>query len=58
MFTFAEFFAGIGLMRMGLERHGWTVAFANDISPQKVDAFDNTPKPLALRTKHGTYTSL
>ncbi len=39
MFTFAEFFAGIGLMRMGLERHGWTVAFANDISPQKYEMY-------------------
>lgn len=26
----AEFFAGIGLMRMGLEREGWRVTFAND----------------------------
>ena len=24
--TFAEFFAGIGLMRMGLEAEGWTIA--------------------------------
>ncbi len=31
--TFAEFFAGIGLMRMGLERQGWSLAFANDIEP-------------------------
>lgn len=33
--VFAEFFAGIGLMRMGLERQGWSLAFANDIDPQK-----------------------
>ena len=33
--TFAEFFAGIGLMRMGLERAGWRVAFANDIDEDK-----------------------
>lgn len=33
--TFIEFFAGIGLMRMGLERQGWALAFANDIDPQK-----------------------
>lgn len=33
--TFAEFFAGIGLMRMGLERAGWQIAFANDIDPMK-----------------------
>jgi DNA (cytosine-5)-methyltransferase 1 len=29
--TFAEFFAGVGLMRIGLEREGWKIAFANDI---------------------------
>jgi DNA (cytosine-5)-methyltransferase 1 len=33
--TVAEFFAGIGLMRLGLDRQGWTTAFANDIDPQK-----------------------
>lgn len=33
--TFAEFFAGIGLMRMGLERAGWKIAFANDIDEDK-----------------------
>lgn len=33
--TVAEFFAGIGLMRMGLERAGWQVAFANDIDEDK-----------------------
>jgi len=33
--TFAEFFAGIGLMRMGLERAGWRIAFANDIDEDK-----------------------
>jgi len=33
--SFAEFFAGIGLMRIGLERAGWRVAFANDIDPVK-----------------------
>lgn len=32
---FAEFFAGIGLVRMGLERAGWRVAYANDIDPKK-----------------------
>lgn len=30
--TVAEFFAGIGLMRLGLEREGWSVVFANDIA--------------------------
>jgi len=33
--NFAEFFAGIGLMRMGLERAGWRIAFANDIDADK-----------------------
>lgn len=33
--AFAEFFAGIGLMRLGLERAGWTVRFANDIDADK-----------------------
>ncbi len=33
--TVAEFFAGIGLMRMGLEAQGWRVVVANDIDAQK-----------------------
>ena len=33
--TIAEFFAGIGLMRLGLERSGWRVTFANDIDERK-----------------------
>jgi len=33
--NFAEFFAGIGLMRLGLETEGWKIAFANDIEPDK-----------------------
>ncbi len=33
--TFAEFFAGIGLVRSGLELAGWEVSFANDIDPVK-----------------------
>ena len=33
--TTAEFFAGIGLMRIGLENAGWRVAFANDIDEDK-----------------------
>lgn len=37
--SFADFFAGIGLMRMGLERQGWTVAFANDIDLQKYEMY-------------------
>ena len=33
--TFAEYFAGIGLMRVGLEKEGWRIMLANDIDPQK-----------------------
>ena len=33
--TVGEFFAGIGLMRIGLERAGWRVAFANEIDEDK-----------------------
>ena len=31
--TVAEFFAGIGLMRMGLAKAGWRTIWANDIDP-------------------------
>ena len=34
--TAAEFFVGIGLMRMGLERAGWNVIWANDIDEDKM----------------------
>lgn len=37
--TFAEFFAGIGLMRMGLERQGWSIAFANDNDERKYEMY-------------------
>ncbi|MEO0969172.1 MAG: hypothetical protein AAFX80_12800 [Cyanobacteria bacterium J06639_18] len=30
--TCAEYFAGIGLVRLGLEQAGWRVLFANDWS--------------------------
>lgn len=33
--TAVEFFAGIGLMRAGLEKSGWSVKLANDIDPTK-----------------------
>jgi len=38
--TVAEFFAGIGLVRLGLEKEGWTIAFANDIDEQKKEMYD------------------
>ncbi len=37
--TFVEFFAGVGLMRMGLEKDGWTLAFANDIDEAKYEMY-------------------
>jgi DNA (cytosine-5)-methyltransferase 1 len=37
--NFAEFFAGIGLMRIGLERAGWGIAFANDIDEDKWEMY-------------------
>ena len=37
--TFAEFFAGIGLMRMGLELDGWKISYANDIDADKQDMY-------------------
>lgn len=33
--TFADFFAGIGLVRLGLEAQGWHSLWANDIDPGK-----------------------
>lgn len=34
-FTAAEYFAGIGLVRMGLEAANWRIDFATDISEKK-----------------------
>jgi DNA (cytosine-5)-methyltransferase 1 len=39
--TFAEFFAGIGLIRLGLEKQGWKVLFANDNDPQKKELYQS-----------------
>ena len=40
----AEFFAGIGLVRMALERAGWSVEYANDIKSFKRDMYrENFP---------------
>lgn len=38
--TVAEFFAGIGLMRLGLEKDHWRVMFANDIDQAKKEMYD------------------
>ncbi|ACL23395.1 DNA cytosine methyltransferase [Chloroflexus aggregans] len=37
--TVAEYFAGIGLVRMGLQSYGWKVIFANDISKKKFEMY-------------------
>lgn len=37
--TIAEYFAGIGLVRMGLQPRGWQVVFANDISDKKHEMY-------------------
>lgn len=37
--TSAEYFAGIGLFRMGLERAGWQVVYANDWSPERAQMY-------------------
>lgn len=39
--TVAEYFAGIGLVRMGLEAQGWRVVYANDISPKKYEMYQS-----------------
>ncbi|MHB8576844.1 MAG: DNA cytosine methyltransferase [Dehalococcoidia bacterium] len=36
---FAEFFAGIGLVRLALEHLGWRCGFANDIDPKKAEIY-------------------
>lgn len=38
--TVAEYFAGIGLVRLGLEQAGWRVRFANDISQRKFEMYN------------------
>jgi len=38
--TFAEYFAGVGLARMGLEAAGWTPVFANDLDEQKLRMYE------------------
>jgi DNA (cytosine-5)-methyltransferase 1 len=37
--SFAEFFAGIGLVRMGLEKQGWNVTYANDMDADKYEMY-------------------
>ena len=52
--AFAEFFAGIGLVRLALDRAGWHTVFANDIDPQKFEIYahnfpDDAPQQYLLR---------
>jgi DNA (cytosine-5)-methyltransferase 1 len=35
----SEYFAGIGLVRMGLEENGWKIIYANDISEKKFEMY-------------------
>ena len=37
--TVAEYFAGIGLVRMGLKPHRWQVRYANDFSEKKFEMY-------------------
>lgn len=37
--TVAEYFAGIGLMRLGLDQAGWQTVFANDIDEKKREMY-------------------
>ena len=59
--TVAEFFAGIGLMRIGLERLGWQTVFANDIDPQKEEMyrsnFSDADRHFVLRDIHNLSSS-
>lgn len=61
--TFAEFFAGIGLLRLALERKGWMARFANDIDPLKAQMYfhnfpDSKDKCFILGDIHKLGTSL
>ena len=38
--TFVEYFAGIGLFRMGLEQSGWQVVHANDWSDERAQMYN------------------
>lgn len=39
--TVAEYFAGIGIMRLGLEAGGWSTVFANDIDEKKREMYEH-----------------
>src|SRR4051812_46140003 len=54
--TAAEFFAGIGLMRVGLEEAGWKVIWANDNDQDKAKIyrghFKDSPDHLEVDDVH------
>ena len=54
--TVAEFFAGIGLMRLGLEWAGWETVWANDIDQDKLEIyrghFPDAKERFVLRDVH------
>ena len=37
--TAVEFFAGIGLVRLALQKAGWSVVFANDVDSKKYEMY-------------------
>lgn len=43
----AEFFAGIGLMKMGLDHEGWTTVWANDLDEKKWEMRQHNINPIA-----------
>jgi len=51
--TFLEFFAGIGLVRMGLEAAGWRTVWANDIDQQKREMYNTHFKDAANHFETG-----
>lgn len=59
--SFAEFFSGIGLMRIGLENQGWRIRFANDIDPDKYEMyhlnFQDADKHFMLKDVHRLHAS-
>lgn len=55
---FAEFFAGIGLVRAGLEPSGWDCAYANDIDAKKKQMYEGHfgPSPEFIAVTYGIAT--
>ena len=55
-FTVAEYFVGIGLMRLGLDQSGWRTVFANDIDEKKREMychhFGASPELVVVKSRH------